>query len=438
MRDLLIVGLVLLSCVAALRRPWLGALAWAWLSLMSPHRYTYGFAQSFPVTALVAVATLLGMLATRDRWSPLRGGVVWIFVAFNCWLTISWLAGPDIEGQYDQWSKIMKINLMVLVSMSIIRSRFQINCFVTVCALSLGILGAKGGLFTLMTGGNYRVWGPPGTFAGGNNEFALALVTVIPLIRYMQLQMDSRWQRHVMLLLMLLCGAAALGSHSRGALLAGATMGLMLWWRGSRNRLTSGLAMAVLVMAALSFMPAHWFERMETIETYDEDRSAMGRFAAWSLAWNSAFHNFTGLGLNAAVSDYFVKYSAYGLEYGTPVAHSIYFQVLGHHGFIGLALWLSIWVGAWRYAAVLRRIGRAEPRAAWSADLGALVQTSLAGFLVGGAFLSLAYYDLIYNVLAIVVLARWWVDRQAWKTEPEPPPLSWDMWRRPRPASVKT
>jgi hypothetical protein len=41
-----------------------------------------------------------------------------------------------------------------------------------VTTLSLALLGAKGGVFTLMTAGSYRVWGPPGSFIEDNNEFA--------------------------------------------------------------------------------------------------------------------------------------------------------------------------------------------------------------------------------------------------------------------------
>ena len=46
-----------------------------------------------------------------------------------------------------------------------------------------------------------------------------------------------------------------------------------------------------------------------------------------------------------------------------------------------------------------------------------MVQVSLVGFAVGGAFLSLAYFDLPYNILLLVVLARRWLDRKAWIEE---------------------
>ena len=54
---------------------------------------------------------------------------------------------------------------------------------VLVC--SIGFYGLKGGIFTLMHGGNLRVWGPGGSFIEGNNELALAIIVCIPLMRLM-------------------------------------------------------------------------------------------------------------------------------------------------------------------------------------------------------------------------------------------------------------
>jgi hypothetical protein len=53
-----------------------------------------------------------------------------------------------------------------------------------------------------------------------------------------------------------------------------------------------------------------------------------------------------------------------------------------------------------------------------------MCQVSLAGYAVGGAFLSLAYYDLPYNELILVVLGCRWMDSKAWLTESASPQSS--------------
>lgn len=424
MRDLIIVGLCVYGSLMALRRPWIGVLVWTWLSLMNPHRYAWGFAYDAPLAAMSAASTLLGLLGTRDRHWPLDNTPTRWFSLFMAWITISWLAGLSPEADYEQWNKIMKIDLMILVAIALIASKQQILGLTWVAAGSLALLGVKGGAFTVMTGGSYRVWGPPGSFIDGNNEFALALAITIPLMRFLQMQLQSKWGRHAMTLAMVLCAAAALGSHSRGGLLAVSSMGLLMWWRG-KNRVAGGIVIVLIAFALVAFMPDEWGNRMQTIETYQEDRSAMGRIAAWSLAWNLSLHHLFGVGFNAARPELFQAYSAYGLEYGTPVAHSIYFQVLGHHGLIGLAIFLAMWMVTYRWAGRLRAEGALQGETRWVSDLGAMCQVSLVGYAVGGAFLSLAYFDLPYIVLVLVVAARAWLAQRRWQTEVYPARSLW-------------
>jgi probable O-glycosylation ligase (exosortase A-associated) len=415
MRDLLIVSIVALCALVALRRPWIGVMCWTWLSIMNPHRYTYGIAYDAPLAALAAVSTMGGFLATKDRSTPFKGTPVTWLTIFMVWMTLSWLLGQDVNGDYEQWSKVMKIDFMTLVGLALLHSRLHVMVLCWVCAGSLAVLGAKGGLFTVATGGNYRVWGPAGSFIADNNHFACALVMTIPLLRFLQMQMPKGLLRHMMTVVMLLCAAAALGSQSRGALLAISAMVLVLWWRG-RNRLAGGVLLAVVAAGLVMFMPQSWEERMSTIQTYQEDRSAMGRISAWWVAWGIAKNHLLGVGFDPARPELFQMYSPFP-DY-IHAAHSIYFQVMGNHGFIGLLLFLGLFVTTFVWAGRLRREGLVDNRAQWCADLGAMVQVSLVGYAVGGAFLSLAYFDLPYNLMMMVVLARAWLRQQRWKTEP--------------------
>jgi putative inorganic carbon (hco3(-)) transporter len=414
MRDLVVVGIVLVGGLLALSRPWIGVMLWNWISIMNPHRYAWGFAVSAPVAMVAALATLIGLLFTRERESPMKGAPVWWLLLFTAWMTLSWLMGYDTAGDYWAWDRSIKIFLMIFVALALLRSRNHILALVWVCAGSLAILGAKGGLFTVLTGGAHRVWGPAGTFIGDNNHFALALIMTVPLLHFLQLQLQQVWQRHAMSVVMLLCVAAALGSHSRGALLAMIAMGVVLWWR-SRRKLLISMAVLMVVLILLPMMPEHWWDRMATIQTYQEDASAMGRINAWYVAWHTAMTHVFGAGMSYQHQIFFDLYAPYERE--VRAAHSIYFQILGNHGFIGLAIYLALWISTFRVAGWLRRHGGRTPQTRWTVDLGAMVQVSLVGFAVGGAFLSMPYFDLPYNMMMMVVLARRWVEQEAWKTE---------------------
>ena len=388
---------------------------WTWLSIMNPHRYTYGIAYSAPLAAAAAASVVLGLLLTKERESPFKANSVVWFSLFIFWMTLSWLAGIDPVGDYEQWKKVMKIDGMVILALVLLRTKQHIFALMWVCAGSLAILGVKGGIFTLATGGESRVWGPTGSFIADNNEFALALVMTIPLLRFLHLQLSNKWARLAMLGTMAVVAAAALGSQSRGALVAIAAMVAFLWWNG-KSKIQTAILIALVAIPLVMFMPESWTARMATMQSYEDDRSVLGRFSAWWSAWNSAFHYPFGVGFNSARAELFAKYSPY--PDFVHAAHSIYFQVLGNHGFVGLAIFVMIFLTTWRSAGWLRRQKFAAPEAKWCNDLGAMCQVSLAGYAVGGAFLSLSYFDLPYYIMVLVVLTRVWAENKAWLKEP--------------------
>jgi O-antigen ligase len=100
------------------------------------------------------------------------------------------------------------------------------------------------------------------------------------------------------------------------------------------------------------------------------------------------------------------------------VAHSIYFQALGEHGFPGLFLFLALGLWIWWVAAgVARKAAQRPDLATWMPLLMRMCQTSLVGFAVGGAFLSLMNLDVPYYLLVIVSLCRLILEN---KDEPTP------------------
>lgn len=409
MRDFLILTIVAIAAITALRRPWVGIMLWNWISIMNPHRFTWGIAYSAPLAAIAAGSTLLGLLFTRERQSPFQGAAIWWLAALMIWITISWRTGIDPAGDYALWDRVIKIYLMTFVALALLVNKLQLLVFVWVTAGSIALLAMKGGLFTLLTGGNFLVWGPPSSYIEGNNEFALAAIITVPIVYFLYQITTHRWVRYALMVSMLLCSISALGSHSRGALLALIAMSGVLWLR-SRNKVAIGLLILLVAAAYIPMLPDSWWDRMETIQTYEQDASAMGRINAWIVAWETAKAYPQGAGMSYQHAELFNQFGVH--ETTIRAAHSIYFEILGNHGFFGLFLYLGMWISTYRTAGWLRKHGGQRPDTEWTAILGSMVQVSLAGFAVGGAFLSLAYFDLPYNLMVMVVLARRWVLRK--------------------------
>lgn len=400
MRDLLLVALVFGAVPWALTRPYLGVYLWAWIGYMNPHKLTYGFAITFPWAQVIAITTLLSLLISREpKRLPITRETI-VLILLIAWMTISTIFAIYDDRAWVQWEKVIKIQVMTFLTLMVINSRERLDNLIWVVVLSLGFYGFKGGLFTLAGSGG-RVQGPADTFIAGNNELALALIVTIPLMWYLRTQASNKWIRHGLMLLMLLTAISAIGSQSRGALVGIVAMGTMLWMKSRQKALTLVL-IALAGIVIVSVMPGSWFERMGTIKTYQEDESALGRINAWHMAFNVATQRLTGGGFEVVSSETFMKYAPDPLRVHD--FHSIYFEILGEQGFIGLALFLLLFMFTWFKCARIAKEARRDKSQQWAAELARMLQVSLVGYAMAGAFLGMAYFDLPYHIMAMAVI----------------------------------
>jgi O-antigen ligase len=87
--------------------------------------------------------------------------------------------------------------------------------------------------------------------------------------------------------------------------------------------------------------------------------------------------------------------------------HSNYMKVLAEHGFIGLALFLLLFVAAWRRAGKAMKwaegFAPGLPQHSVS-TLARMLQASILAYAIGGSFLGLCYFDLPYNIVGICIV----------------------------------
>jgi putative inorganic carbon (HCO3(-)) transporter len=406
MRDALMLALVVGILPFACRHTWVAALLWTWISIMNPHKLAWGFAQSMPFAAMAAGAAAISLVITKDKLALPRNHAVTALILLTFWMCVTTAFAIHPEGSWPLLERTLKIQVMTLIALAALRERRHVELFIWVNALSIGFYGLKGGLFTLASGGEQRVWGPPGGFIEGNNELGLALVMVIPLMNYLRAVATRRWIRGGLVGLMSITAIAVLGTQSRGAFLAILAMGLFMWMR-SREKAVAAVVIGVIGLTLTAFMPQTWSDRMSTIGSYEQDGSAMGRINAWKMATHLANARPLGGGFDIYSGEIFARYAP--VPEDVHAAHSIYFQVLGEHGYLGLLLFLLIGAYAFATASRIRRETERLPEAQWLHYLASMMQVSMVGYAVGGAFLSLAYFDLPYNVLVVVVVSQRWL-----------------------------
>ena len=409
MRDILVTVIILGSIPFILRRPYIGVLMYVWISVMNPHRLTWGFALDFPFAAIIAGVTLVSCVFSKDLRRPPVNGLTVTLLVFAAWTGVTTLYALYPPQSYALWSILMKTLIMAFLIPMLFHREDRLRQLLWVIVLSIAYYGVKGGAWFLLTGGHERVYGPSGSYIEDNNALAVAVIMTIPLMRYLQLTSPHKYVRWGLAAMMSLCAVAAIGSYSRGALLAVGAMLAVLWWK-SRQKLLLLLVAVAMIPAVLFYLPERWYQRMDTIATFEQDSSARLRLNAWATMFHLAEDRpIVGGGFDVAEPAVFQKYAPDPLL-PTRVAHSIYFQALGEHGFVGLALYLLLYLLFWRYAGGLGRATRGHADFAWARDFGLMMQVSIVGFLVGGAFLSLVNYDVPYYLIGIVVATRKVID----------------------------
>jgi probable O-glycosylation ligase (exosortase A-associated) len=329
---------------------------------MTPYRYTWTFAYDFRFAYIIAIVTLAAWFLSREPKKIVWSGVTVFMLAFWAWSTLT-LQFAEFPGPANvRWEEMTKIVMMDgLVTMALFTTRARLDALIWVIVASIGFFGVKGGIFTIVTGGHYQVSGAPGSYFGSNNYLAAALLVTIPLMRYLQLQSKHRLARWGLSAAMILCVFSVLGSQSRGGLVGLLVLVLVLFARTRKKLLVSFGLLAALSIGFI-FMPDSWHERMATIIDYQGDASAEGRLTAWSYGYQKALEKpLLGGGYEAFLGH-------------VRSAHSIYFQVLGEHGFVGLAFYLLFLGASFLLAGSVARRAAEHPDLIWAKDLMRMVQ----------------------------------------------------------------
>jgi probable O-glycosylation ligase (exosortase A-associated) len=376
---------------------------------MNPHKLCWGFARTMPFAEIVAVTVLLGIVISKDkerRFLPMYGET-WLLLGLWAQYTLTTYLAWYPDEAWPQWDKVSKILLFTFLTIFYLQTRDRIRVMFLTVALSLGFYGVKGGIWSFRTLelGSSHVRGPDGTFIGGNTEMGLALVMILPFLLILARKEPRQWLRKLMVIAFCLTIVAAIFTYSRGAMIALPVVLAMLFLH-ARHRVIGIVSIIIFYVFITHFPPQEWFDRMQTIQTYETDRSAQMRLESWQVAWKLGLdYPLTGGGFWVLPHDeVFEKYLKQYLR--AQSAHSIYFAVLGDHGFVGLGLFVGIILICFLSLTRLKWRARSNPDAGWVVDYCQIVETSLMAYVISGAFLTLAYWDLFYHLVSFVIILK--------------------------------
>lgn len=428
MRDIAFLLLFAFMLANAVRYLHSGTMLWAWIALCAPQQYMLGIANQIPMNKIVVIATFISMFVDQTKRRPYVDWHILLVGLFVIHGAISYSVGlSNTDRTYDLFEKMVKIYVLCCVMTMADRGRLQIHSMIIIICLGMGIHGALEGLKYIDSGGAHKVIAP--LSIGDNNYLAMATIMVIPLLVYLFRYSESRLVRFSFMGMALACFAGVIATSSRGGLVGLVVLGVFLLLH-SRRKVISLLTIAALVVGLLTLAPAQWLERMDTITTAEQDDLFITRISSWKLNVIMALDRpLVGGGYSAlenwAIFDIY-KHKIHTLDFIIPssentvpyAAHSIYFETLGDLGFPGFFLFVAILLVGFRNVNRVLRCTRGDELLIWARDLAVLLRLSLIVFMVCGALLSAAYFELLYIMLTQISVLRHHLEETAAAKQP--------------------
>lgn len=425
MRDLAFALMLLAVLPLALARPFNAYLLWGWTGMLAPTAYFYGFMVGARVNFVCAILTLVLLLLGRVPWRNYQyNTVTWLYLLLAIHATLAfWFgyAGNPDNAQY--YEILIKGLLFAMVMPFFVRERVHFHAMFIVIALGLGLHGVLNGAKTLLSFGGHRMLGPEGTMLTDRNHLSTVLALTLPILLYLYTYAAHRVIRLGYLGAFCVVVLAILGGGSRAGFIAVSVVGLWLIFTTRRKGLAF-LLVITIVLSFLAFAPEDITERMLTIKEAEEDWSFMGRVYAWRVSSAIALANpIFGGGFHAVqVQDIWDSFkSSPGLlgfmnlpvpEFAAKAAHSIYFEVMGDLGFVGLGIFLFILLRSLRSRQVIKRAtAQLGLPYQWASDMADMLMLAVLAYMVGGASVSVGYLEVIYMVVMLMELLRQHVAR---------------------------
>jgi probable O-glycosylation ligase (exosortase A-associated) len=402
MRDLLLLLVIASALLATVRYPFVGILTWAWFTLAAPQQAAY-LANQLSLNMLIAAGTIGVLLVRGELWRPRMSVLTWLILAFSFWLCVSQAFSllPAVSAvPFDRFVKIM---VFIFLCALTVTDRLRFHALLWMLVLIMGFYGAKGGVFTVMVVGQTQYYGLDNTILYDNNHMGIALAATLPLLIYLAQRSAHRYVRWGCWGVLALSLVAIVGTHSRGAFVSLLVLAGLIWWRMPHKAITGALGVIIAILG-VQLLPEHYTDRMETIGTATEDRSFQQRLEAWEINWLLARENpVTGAGVRVPYTD---EAAATVSSYEPRAAHSIYFEVLGGTGFVGLALYVAMLGYGVLAAGRAMKVHAGDPKEEWRAHFARYGRMSLIVFCVGGASVSMEMWEGYLIVLALISSLR--------------------------------
>ena len=423
--------------------PFLCGLGYIWVDAAHPQTIVWNkIFNEIPLAQVMGAGAFFGYLILDRRSPPRLNATICLLVLFSIWVTLStalWAVVPD--SAWVKWSWAFKGIAFAAFLPFLFRSRIQIEAYLQILLFSCMVNIIGPGVKTLVKGGGY---GDALGFASTNSAFlsegaTLATVSIllVPIILHLRkhtlLLPHTRLYQFGYISLVPISIGAAIGTYERTGLIAMFVLAIYLWVR-SKHKMIFSVGLVLVTLLVGWRVSEKWTTQISTIATYTSDDLAMARIEVWKWTLDYVEKHPLGGGfdlyridtidlphtVNSALDFEAIERDASGnvmrdasgkiVQHGRAF-HSIYFEVLGEQGWVGLALFLGIVFSSMQGLRTVVKRSKGIPDLEWCSDLAKTLFGSLLIILCGGVFIGIAFEPFIYYLCTACVCLSEYVRR---------------------------
>ena len=410
MKDIIFLITIAIYIFLGLRKPFILYLCCIWVDIFAPELLSYGIVGKIPLSFYSVCFTLLiYVLYDRDfKPRPLSYFRTWLVLCFVTWLTVTLIWAEFPTAAWVKWNWAVKSTLFAVSVPFFIRSRIQLEAFVLTILSSISGDAIARGVKMAISGGGYGVehglhHGNSGIAEGAT--FSAISMSMIPFLLYLaknSVIFKGRIYRIAFYLSVPLCILAAFDTFERTAVVSAGVLLIFAAWENRTRPLNLAAGAGILFLGyqtILNFLGPAWISRMSTT-TDSSEGSSQGRIRVWKWTWDYANSHPFGGGFGVDLGD------AAGIHNSTSIAfHSIWFEVLGEQGWVGMAIFLTLILLCFvsLFSNVLR--SDAPQELGWLKQFSNALMGCMALYLIGGTFVGIAYQPLLWYLMMASVAA---------------------------------
>ena len=376
-----------------------------------PQQFMYGFASSIPFSKLSVIILFISIILNKKSLTSTKSITVpFLLCFFAFWITITTYNGLFPEVAWAKWDWAFKTIIAAILMMAVCKDRLDIELILLTITSALSYFVIILGIKALLGGTGYARSLIPGQVNHGlyeSSTLAAVSASVIPIILYLKnhsvllptLKSHSYlWFGFIFLLI-----AAVIGTSARTGLVSLAFLffvAIIL----TKRKFVILLGVSILIGLFSLVVSDAWVNRMATMGNPEEEASSVGRLVVWRWTIDFASENILGGGFHAykANAGMLDTYTDSANTFASAKAfHSVYFEVLGEHGYIGFACFVTV-----LFLTLLKLIRMSGKRDSpeWISAAAFAIFISFSTLLVGSMFVGIAFRPYIYYFVALAMI----------------------------------